>query len=52
MFFYRGLNAVFKLLQMPKIEIYSANAIMVGNVFKYLPNSEATVHMCSLTKLF
>ena len=32
-----------KLLQMSKIQIYSANAIMMANVFKYLkhlPKSE------------
>ena len=34
---YHGLKTVFKLLQMPKKQIYFANAIMIANVFKYLP---------------
>ena len=37
---------------MPKIQIYSANAIMIANIFKYLPKSEAVVQTCSLKKLF
>ena len=41
------LNTVFKLLQIPKIQIYFANAIMMANAFKYLPKSEETVHTCS-----
>ena len=45
------LNTVFKLLQMPKIQIYSAYAIMMANAFKYLPKSEAAVYTCSLKKL-
>ena len=36
---------------MPKIQIYSANAIIMANVFKYLPKSEAIIHTCSLKKL-
>ena len=36
---------------MPKIQIYSANAVMMANVFKYLPKSEAAVHTCSLKNL-
>ena len=38
--------------QMPKIQIYSKNAIMIANIFKYLPKSEEAVHTCSLKKLF
>ena len=38
--------------QMPKIQIYSANAIIIANVFKYLLKSEEAVHTCSLKKLF
>ena len=38
--------------QMPRIQIYSANAIVIGNVFKYLSKSEVAVHKCSLKKLF
>ena len=38
--------------RMPKIQIYSENAIMIANIFKYLPKSEAVVHTCSLKKLF
>ena len=37
---------------MPKIQIYSANAIMIANVFKYLPKSQKAVHTCSLKELF
>ena len=37
---------------MPKIQIYSANAIMMAYVFKYLLKSEEAVHICSLKKLF
>ena len=37
---------------MPQIQIYSANAIMIANIFKYLPKSEEAVHTCSLKKLF
>ena len=37
---------------MSKIETYFANVIIMVNVFKYLAKSEATVHMCSLKKLF
>ena len=42
---YHALKTIscFKLLQMPKIQRYSANAIMMANVFKYLkhfPKSE------------
>ena len=37
---------------MPQIQIYSANAIMIANVFKYLPKSEEAVHTFSLKKLF
>ena len=46
------LNTVFNLLQIPKIEIYFANAIMMANAFMYLPKSEATVHTCSSKNLF
>ena len=49
---YHALNTIFKLLQMPKIEIYFANAVMMVNVFKYLPKSEAAVYKCSLKRLF
>ena len=38
--------------KMPQIQIYSANAIMIANVFKYLPKSEEAVHTFSLKKLF
>ena len=36
---YHGLKTVFKLLQMPKKQIHFASmiAIMIANVFKYLP---------------
>ena len=50
--YYPALNTVFKLLQVPKIEIYFANAIMMANVFRYIPKSEAAVHTCFLKKLF
>ena len=38
--------------QIPNNQIYSANAIMIANVLKYLPKSEEVVHTCSLKKLF
>ena len=37
------LNMVFRLLQIMKIQIHYPNAIMMANVFKYLPKSEAAV---------
>ena len=41
---------VFNLLQISKIQRYSKNAIIMANVFKYLPRSEAAVYMCSLKR--
>ena len=37
---------------MPKIKIYFANTVMIANIFKYLPKSEAAIHTRSLKKLF
>ena len=37
---------------MQKTRIYSTNAIMIANVFKYLHKSERAVYTCSLKKLF
>ena len=48
---YHALNTVF-ISRCQKFKIYSANAIMMAKVFKYLPKSEPAIHTRSLKKLF
>ena len=51
-FFPNNIMLQTRFSQMPKIQIYSANAIMIANVFKYLPKSQKAVQTCSLKELF
>ena len=41
----------FQIATGAKIQIYSTNAVMMVNIYKYLPKSEAAVSTCSLKKL-
>ena len=41
--FPKQYHALDTFSQMPKNQIYSTNAIMIANVFKYLPKSKAAV---------
>ena len=51
-FFPNNIMLQTRFSQIPKIQIYSANAIMIANVLKYLHKSEEAVHTCALKKLF
>ena len=47
-FRFSGIPGFSNCFRRQKIQIYSANAIVMANIFKYLPKSEAAVQTSSL----